>query len=183
MQEAKPIWQSKTLWANVIAIGALLLQTYTGFVIDPEKQVGLLGMINVVLRLITKKPVNWGSSEQGVITLRLLPLLLLGALCLALLPACASNPRITAGKSLLAAKATIVSAAQATDGLCKTRVLDEAKCRKAKETYELAKPLYDSTVDAYLLMSDGGDPQRFNILMQSLQETLTQLTAIAGGAQ
>jgi len=37
--EAKPIWLSKTLWVNVVSIIALVVQTYAGFVIDPEKQV------------------------------------------------------------------------------------------------------------------------------------------------
>ncbi len=55
----KKFWQSKTFWVNLIAIVALVLQQYTGYVITPEKQVAILSVINVVLRFVTKEPIVW----------------------------------------------------------------------------------------------------------------------------
>ena len=57
--EGKKFWLSKTLWVNVLAIAALILQTYTGFVFSPEAQVSILGIINVLLRVVTKAPIEW----------------------------------------------------------------------------------------------------------------------------
>lgn len=55
----KKFWLSKTFWVNVIALLGLLLQSYTGFVLDPEKQVALLGVVNIFLRFTTKEPIVW----------------------------------------------------------------------------------------------------------------------------
>lgn len=59
----KPIWQSKTLWVNAIALVALVVQTQTGMVIDPSAQVAILGFVNVILRTITKDAVTWKASK------------------------------------------------------------------------------------------------------------------------
>ena len=56
--EKKP-WKSKTLWLNILGVAGILVQTYTGFVISPELQVMILGVINVILRLITKEEIIW----------------------------------------------------------------------------------------------------------------------------
>ena len=56
--EKKP-WASKTLWVNILGVVGILAQTYTGFVIGPELQVMILGVINVILRLITKEEISW----------------------------------------------------------------------------------------------------------------------------
>lgn len=55
----KSWYSSKTLWLNVIAIAGILLQSYTGYVIDAEKQVVILGAVNLVLRMITKGAITW----------------------------------------------------------------------------------------------------------------------------
>jgi len=47
--------RSKTLWVNIIAIVAIILQAEYGFVISPEVEVAALGMINLILRAITKE--------------------------------------------------------------------------------------------------------------------------------
>ena len=57
--EGKKIWESKTFWVNLIALVAIVVQTYTGFVVTPERQVEILGVINIILRLVTKKPIEW----------------------------------------------------------------------------------------------------------------------------
>lgn len=53
--ETKPWYLSKTLWVNVIALIALFCQKANGFVISPEEQMGILAVVNLVLRLVTNK--------------------------------------------------------------------------------------------------------------------------------
>jgi hypothetical protein len=59
--ENKKIWTSKTIWVNVIAMVALIIPSLTSTPIDlgPEVQVGLLGLINLILRLVTKSEIVW----------------------------------------------------------------------------------------------------------------------------
>ena len=54
----KPWYTSKTLWVNAIAFAALLLQSKLGYVLDAETQIGILAVINVILRLITKTGIS-----------------------------------------------------------------------------------------------------------------------------
>lgn len=57
--EPKSWYLSRTLWVNAIAFIALLIQSFgTGFVIGAEEQVGILAVINILLRLITKQPIS-----------------------------------------------------------------------------------------------------------------------------
>ena len=56
--ESKSILLSKTLWINLIAIAALVIQHFTGYALPPEYQVQALAAINIVLRLVTKQPVS-----------------------------------------------------------------------------------------------------------------------------
>jgi uncharacterized membrane protein len=64
MATGKKIYLSKTFWVNVIALLAMLLQSFTGFIIDVEAQASILAFINVVLRLVTKEPVTWGGTTD-----------------------------------------------------------------------------------------------------------------------
>ena len=59
--DAKPVYLSRTFWINLIALGAILYQAISGneLLISPEAQTALLAVINLVLRLITKQPVEW----------------------------------------------------------------------------------------------------------------------------
>lgn len=55
--ESKPFWQSKMLWVNVIVIVA----SFFGVVedqISPEMMVVILGVVNFILRLVTKSSVT-----------------------------------------------------------------------------------------------------------------------------
>lgn len=53
-------WASRTLWVNAIAIVAMILQGVTGkILISMELQATILGIINMILRLVTKNPVVW----------------------------------------------------------------------------------------------------------------------------
>jgi len=49
-------YESKTLWVNFLSIVALIVHDLTGVDwFDAETQVILLGVINIILRAITKK--------------------------------------------------------------------------------------------------------------------------------
>lgn len=57
--DSKPWYTSKTLWANAVAFVALLVQSFgTGFVIDAEHQIGILAVINLILRFTTKTGIS-----------------------------------------------------------------------------------------------------------------------------
>ncbi len=52
---SKRWYESKTLWVNAIAGIAAVAQAFMGeAIIDPEAQVGILALINLVLRVVTK---------------------------------------------------------------------------------------------------------------------------------
>ena len=55
----KKFYESKTFWVNVLAIAGIIVQSYTGFVIDAEIQVVMLGVANTVLRFVTHKEITW----------------------------------------------------------------------------------------------------------------------------
>jgi uncharacterized membrane protein len=58
--EASPkMWyESKALWVNLIAALALIAQSYTKvWVLTPEAQLGVLALVNIFLRLVTRQPV------------------------------------------------------------------------------------------------------------------------------
>jgi len=56
--DKKAWWRSKTLWVNLVAGVALLVQSQFGFVLDGEVQGAILMLINFALRLITNEPVG-----------------------------------------------------------------------------------------------------------------------------
>jgi len=56
----KSILKSRTFWVNAIALAALLLQAATNREVIPvEGQAALLTLVNIVLRLVTKKEIVW----------------------------------------------------------------------------------------------------------------------------
>ena len=99
-----------------------------------------------------------------------------------------TTPMQTAGKSLLAAKSSILMAANATNNLCKAGKFNADKCSRAKAAYEATKPAYDIALDTYLLMSSGtgGDAAAFEaaiLRLQNLAANLLLITGDSGGAQ
>ena len=51
----KPWYYSKTLWINILALAALIIQGFSNFVIAPEEQAAVIVIINLILRAITKQ--------------------------------------------------------------------------------------------------------------------------------
>jgi hypothetical protein len=56
--EGKSFLKSKTLYINLFAIAAILLQLYFGLNFSPELQILALGIVNLILRRITKAPLR-----------------------------------------------------------------------------------------------------------------------------
>jgi hypothetical protein len=58
--DGKPFYLSKTIWANVIAIGAAILGAFN-IDVDPETQAqiaaGIVAVANIILRFVTKEPI------------------------------------------------------------------------------------------------------------------------------
>jgi hypothetical protein len=52
-------YTSKTLWVNALAVIALVAQSQWGYVLTPESQVAILGVVNLVLRAVTKTEIVW----------------------------------------------------------------------------------------------------------------------------
>lgn len=55
----KTLIKSKMFWVNLIALGAMIVQAQYGFILDPETQLAVLAVVNVVLRAITKEEIVW----------------------------------------------------------------------------------------------------------------------------
>lgn len=60
--ESKAFYKSKSFWLNTIALGALVIQSYTAFVIDPKAQASILIIVNLILRAITGEAINFGGK-------------------------------------------------------------------------------------------------------------------------
>jgi len=60
----KTWYTSKTLWVNAIAIVAIIAQGQFGFIIDPMAQMAILGLVNMVLRIITGEDIVWGNPDD-----------------------------------------------------------------------------------------------------------------------
>jgi len=61
--ELKVWYKSKTLWTNIIALIALLVQAQYGFIILPEEQLAILAVINLILRGLTGSGLQLKDSE------------------------------------------------------------------------------------------------------------------------
>ena len=55
----KQYLKSKTLWANVVALIAIVSMGQFGFVLDTTAQASMLVMMNVILRAVTKEELVW----------------------------------------------------------------------------------------------------------------------------
>ena len=53
------IWSSKTFWVNIVAAIALFLSAQFGVQLSAEMTGMILAGINVILRAITKEPIEW----------------------------------------------------------------------------------------------------------------------------
>ena len=56
---AKSIWVSKTFWVNVLAVVGDIILNMTGHALPAGWDITALGIINLILRTVTKQPVSW----------------------------------------------------------------------------------------------------------------------------
>jgi hypothetical protein len=54
---SKTWYTSKTIWVNAIALVVVIIQAYTGYVVDPVYQGYALAIINLILRFVTTKAI------------------------------------------------------------------------------------------------------------------------------
>jgi hypothetical protein len=60
--ETKVWWSSKTLWLNFMALMATFLQLKYGLLLDAATQGIILSILNIILRMITKEPIELKSD-------------------------------------------------------------------------------------------------------------------------
>ena len=58
IQNYKIWWKSRTVWLNIVASIAFMIQTMTGFPVPIEVQGYLVAILNLVLRFDTKTAVG-----------------------------------------------------------------------------------------------------------------------------
>lgn len=56
--QSKPWYASKTMWFNILAGVALYVQSKFGFVLSSDEQAGIILVVNIVLRAVTKGAVT-----------------------------------------------------------------------------------------------------------------------------
>jgi uncharacterized membrane protein len=198
---AKPVWKSKILWANLIAIVVLLAQSELGYEISAEAQGGILAVINILLRLITKEPLDWGGTNNSdndgsgtpvnqagfarVITL--LALFIIAAAMLSMI-GCATtsgktdSPQVFAGKTLLAIQSEIISTRDAIGVPCQQGYIPQAECQAMDSIYQQSKPAYDAAVDAAVIALASGkdtDISASNVKRAALESLAANIIKIA----
>lgn len=60
----KSIFESRTVWVNLIALLAFVVQQKFGYVIDQNMQMEILTAVNIWLRSVTKDPVHWKKPKS-----------------------------------------------------------------------------------------------------------------------
>lgn len=55
----KKFYESKTFWANLVAAGSIIIQMKYGFIISIETQALVLSVLNIGLRSITNRAIDW----------------------------------------------------------------------------------------------------------------------------
>lgn len=186
MDDVKQWWQSKTLWVNGIAVLAVVIQSHTGFVLDIEAQATILAAINIILRFITRQPLNSWKNDAGKIA----PLLVLGMILTGCAGIQGQSPQAIAAKALLSTRQGVIAAATTADTLCTQGVMTQADCDRAEETYTLAQQAYGTAADAflvYLVADDELSKQLFENTQPRLQALHADLAglvkSVEGGAR
>ncbi|MBI5410157.1 MAG: hypothetical protein HZA14_12405 [Nitrospirae bacterium] len=176
--DQKTIWQSKTFWVNILAVIGILVQTQTGFIIDPTSQAAILSVINIILRLITKSPVVWGNDNDSSGSNSL------GACLLAvmLLTSCASLTPNTY-KYAETTKVTAEGIAKIAIDMHKAGTLDDKNYLRVKSTYESARKASDAAIYAMqTALEVGEDPrssENYNLALDESMRLLSKLIELA----
>lgn len=54
----KTWWKSRTVVVNILALVALLVKNLAGFEVSAEESAGILAVVNLILRAVTKEPLK-----------------------------------------------------------------------------------------------------------------------------
>lgn len=54
----KEWYKSKTVWVNIIALLGIISSYLFGFEINSEEAIGILAVVNLILRAVTKEPLK-----------------------------------------------------------------------------------------------------------------------------
>ena len=54
----KKWYTSKTIWVNVVAAISLFASSQFGYTLSTETQAGIIAVLNIILRIITKSPLG-----------------------------------------------------------------------------------------------------------------------------
>lgn len=56
--DVKNFWLSKTLWVNFITIIGIVLSYQYGIDLTETESTGILAIVNIMLRILTKQPIK-----------------------------------------------------------------------------------------------------------------------------
>lgn len=54
---AKPFWESKTFWLNILAAAAFIVSGHAGFNVPDDVAALIMAIINIANRFLTKGPI------------------------------------------------------------------------------------------------------------------------------
>jgi len=178
--DQKNILQSRTFWVNILAVVAMLVQTQTGFIVDPEAQGAILAVINVILRFVTKSVVVWGSHDSGGSSG--LSSLCACLLAVMLLTSCSALHPNTY-KYVETTKVTAEGIAKIAINMHKAETLDDKNYLRVKDTYERARKASDAAIFAMQMSLEVGEDPRssenYNLALDESMRLLTKLIELA----
>lgn len=184
---AKAWYRSKTLWVNAIAMLALGVQSHTGFLIDAEAQVALLGVVNLVLRIFTGQPIAAGDAKGGAGRRVLVVLWILAMLVSTIIfAACTTSGYLrtvsASGDILVAVGKSYVATGDTFKALCARQVIAAEYCAKWRTAAIAFKPAYAAAVAAWKKAANEQDARGAAVQILGLSDELTQFALIAAQA-
>lgn len=158
---SKPWWQSKTIWANALALLGTYVAPQLGVELKAEEQVAILVVVNLILRLVTKGAVDWNKAAAPMLlaALMLSPLSFTGC----------ANPEQTAYRTL----GTIGVTANTAHNVWTAYV---ARGGAKPEQIAMVRQLWASYCAAFSLACDAGKTASQSHDVSGLQIALNALT-------
>ncbi|MDW3204553.1 MAG: hypothetical protein R8L07_03340 [Alphaproteobacteria bacterium] len=146
--DSKPFWASKTIWANVLSLIATIATVFgLDLGLTPEVQAtiiaGVVSIVNIVLRGVTKTGVTAGSGDPGGGRLQASPWMCFVAIFLTLwaLAGCAGDAGTRAVTSLAIACDSYATVLQQLTFLRSEGALDAAAIAAVDRANAIADPL------------------------------------------
>lgn len=178
---------SKTLWTNALAIvGMAIFGDDVSQYFTATDQAAILGVINMILRIITKEPVSWSviTSNKGRASIwAILGLVWMLALVF-MLSGCAGSKANKAVTVIEITNASINDISAALESSCQEGRIPPDTCAQIQTTYDRVKSADDAVVHAMSAAIEAGeDPQSspdYNAAMAELTKAIGDLYNLAG---